>query len=84
MVAAVTSMVPKRITYPTSGKELQANKTAKWHNKYMFKPSDLFRTGSEEGGKLIEKLVSCLEEVSKFSGLVARIRKKKKQKMFVF
>lgn len=43
----------------------------------MFKLSDLFQTGPEEGVKIIGKPVSCLEEVSKFSGLGAKIEKKK-------
>lgn len=43
----------------------------------MFKLSDLFQTGLEEGVKIIGKLLSCLEEVRKFSGLRAKIEKKK-------
>lgn len=49
----------------------------------MFKLSDLFRTGPEEGVKIIGKPVSCLEEVSKFSGLGAKIEKKTKKNVCV-
>lgn len=42
----------------------------------MFKLSDLFQTGLEEGVKIIGKLLSCFEEVRKFSGLRAKIEKK--------